>query len=342
MSSSRPRGSLYEGNRPKGTLYEEVPSSEDERSSHGYDQGYYERPRGSHSRQYFAPDGARYANPGTSTASTSNRVIYRRKELDAKLNVDFEADEQILKHALDSGKLFVNDAHRRVQFILRDPDFRRWMTDNQSRIIVIDGPLHGDTGDKRSSELTTYAAGFHGWNQIWNDSPSASFFCGYFESPSEELLVALLRSLCDQLLRNKKLAEDFGCGFSNKEADRLEEGYSKQLFVLLGCLITNILRRGGRLLCSVDGLHCMKRDEPKQFFDLLSFFGNLCRIANKSGNDSSLKIVLTYPRVWDQELFFCRNRKSVSENMVQPSDLKRNETGLVTGHHLNAILRQSN
>jgi hypothetical protein len=215
------------------------------------------------------------------------------------------------------------------------------MTDNQSRIIVIDGPLDGDTFDKRSSALTSYAAGLHGWNERINDSPSLSFFCGYFEDPSEEITAVLLRSLCDQLLRNKKLSENFECSLSAEEAQRLEGGYSKELFILLGSLVMNIIRSGGRLLCTIDGLHRIKMEDTQQFKELLTFFENLCHEANESGHNAVLKLVLTYPQLWDQELFHCHNTKRVSDNMVPRSDVKRNENGLTTGYHLNAILRQS-
>lgn len=92
------------------------------RSSREYDREYVDSPRGSHSREYYEPEGARYANPRASAGSNDKRSwindagddgreIYSREDLLATLNVDSKPEEQTLSDALNSGKPLNDDTH---------------------------------------------------------------------------------------------------------------------------------------------------------------------------------------------------------------------------------------
>jgi hypothetical protein len=278
--------------------------------------------------------------------SGTRGVSRSTKTLKESLNADFCVHETYLRDAIAKGMSMSKDAHARIQYVLHDADFRRWLFGEQSRIIVIDDATRVQSNTfSPNSELTHYAAALWLWTDTLENSVSLSFLCGYHRAnlistkSSEKVLIGFLRSLCAQILGNKKMNSVMSFSLTAEQVKKVKAGDIDELLKLFRLLVSELLAEGFRLVCLIDSANYLASEGGFDFRKFLRTLQQLVDDVNNSSDHGELKFVFTYPARWSPTWSLNPSVKSLSNSMVHGSELKLDKTGMTYHQGLTELLQ---
>ena len=234
-------------------------------------------------------------------SSTAENVS--RQTLHEDLQVPPGFEKECFTKARDFGSDCSYDDHARVQSVLRDGLFRRWIwLDDTQTLILRAKPLRSKYAQRvESSEysvLSHYAASLAQWVEEFEHVVLLTFFCGAYKElrySTEGMICDILRAFCCQLLSHREVAFDpREHNFSDQDLQRLYNGSLNQLQKLFVLLVGAFARfkPGTTVVCFIDGLHFMEQCEPADRDFLCGTFNRLSGTARRT-KAFFFKILLT-------------------------------------------------
>ena len=286
-----------------------------------------------------------------STPSVNDKVQLDAPTLQYLLNVDIASERSDFMDAFLLGKLGSMEAHRKIQFALRQNGVGDLFLDNVSRIIILSDETQGSQESKTKgsqgpdviSDLTQYAVAISRWVVRRGHAQCAPFLCSYHKQRAidhgaeQRHLVGLLRSLCYLILATDVMATATYTLPAHK-AQTSQSGHHRYLLSLLSLLVRNLLNSGRSLVCVIDSLHLLEREDSGEFWELMGVLIRIVLEAQKADSGSSVKIVLLWPTSWSASLYTGCVKVRISEEMIRTNEVKLDDDMTIRTQDIDDIL----
>jgi hypothetical protein len=234
-----------------------------------------------------------------------------REAVQEDLQVPSGFEKECFTKAQDFGSDCPYDDHARVQSVLRDTRFRRWVWLDDTKTLVLRAkPPRGRSAERieasEFSVLSHYAAMLAQWVERFGNVVPLTFFCGSYKElcdSTDDMIRDILRAFCYQLLSHREVPFDpREFNFSDQDLERLYNGSLNQLQKLFGYLVRAFAQfvPGSTLICFIDGLHFIEECEEAVRDFLYDIFKRLSG-ASRTTKQLFFKILLTQPQESDHD-----------------------------------------
>lgn len=247
----------------------------------------------------------------SNTASENISAYMSRQELIEILEIPRDWIKKCRRAAVEFGADCSADHHMRVQAVFQVDRFKSWIQQRDSKALILQDET--STQCERDPDcdceggfsiLSHYVASLANWFPTHCSSIPIVFFCGKYDGKDgqrfNDVNIAILRSLCSQLLGHKQIKHGIlkDISFNARDRREVERGDLDQLRKLFEDLVMGFSLDTSTILCFIDGIHRLENYEHGR-----SEFVKICRSFKRLSECENIrfKLMLTYAEPWDRD-----------------------------------------